>query len=93
MRFMSKILMMLASSAILFNVGLGCNLNVDPAVVQTGLQGLVGGWVDGVCDAVTGVLPLGTDGQAVADVVCDVVGASVDVTVDRAVPDAPDYPN
>jgi len=93
MRFGSKILVMLASSAILFNVGLGCNLNVDPAVVQTGLQGLAVDWFNGVFDTVTGLLPLGTDGQKVVDVVNDVLDRSVVVTVDRLVPDAPVYPN
>ncbi len=93
MRFGSKILVMLASSVILFNVGLGCNLNVDPAVVENGLQGLAVGWFNGVFDTVTGLLPLGTDGQAVVNVVNDVLDESVRVTVDRLVPDAPVYPN
>ena len=93
MRFGSKILVMLASSAILFNLGLGCNLNVDPAVVETGLQGLAVDRFNGVFDTVTGLLPLGTDGQAVVDVVNNVLDQSVVVTVDRLVPDAPVYPN
>lgn len=93
MRFGSKILVMLASSVILFNVGLGCNLNVDPAVVENGLQGLAVGWFNGVFDAATGLLPLGTDGQLVVDVINDVLDESVRVTVDRLVPDAPVYPN
>jgi hypothetical protein len=94
MRFGSKILVMLASSAILFNLGLGCaNLNVDPAVLQTGLQGLAVGWFNGVFDTATGLLPLGTDGQAVVNVVNNVLDRSIAVTVDRLVPDAPVYPN
>jgi len=94
MRFGSKILVMLASSAILLNLGLGCaNLNVDPAVVESGVQGLAVGWFNGVFDTVTGLLPLGTDGQAVVDVVNNVLDRSVVVSVDRLVPDAPVYPN
>lgn len=93
MRFMSKILVMLASGVILFNLGTGCNLNIDPAVVETGLEGLAVGWFNGVFDTVTGLLPLGTDGQLVVDVINDVLDESVRVTVDRLVPDAPVYPN
>jgi hypothetical protein len=93
MRLSERLVVLLTSSAIMLGLGWGCNLNVDPAVVQDGLQELAAGWVDCACQAVTGLAPLGTDGQAIANVACDVIGASVDVSIDELVPDAPAYPN
>jgi hypothetical protein len=92
MRF-AKVLMIVASGSMLFTLLGGCNLNVDPAVVESGLQGIASGWVDCVCDFVTGLVPLGTDAQPFVDLACDVVHRSVDVSVDMRIPDAPVYPN
>ena len=91
MRCMNKVLILLASGAMLLGWGMGCNLL--PAQLEAAILEQTDFWWERKQGEVEDWFNIGADGQIATEFVFDLIIDSVRNHVDEAVPDAAGFPN